>query len=404
MLTQRNYRRSSYSAIVSIFASCFVTNQSTTSGYLLTPQRHFSLRTRVKMDHREEGLVSSSSKRAREFSCTSLVCPPLRRARRLFRLSCLSTDSTSEDRPREETKVKEAKPTAEIKKPKRPLNSYLKVVLDNDTIDRLHDIAVKLQSEVPKHAAATRTADETETTKPPAKKQFRFRARSRPSLHMTFFFGGETLCALPPLELMNWHRLVAERLEKSHFVLNAPSEKNDPVEEPTRETLEEDKYWFRLKGLSLFPPRRNYLIVALLEASPAWEALHDDIRAIAADGGSESLRSVTQRSKERWTPHITMGNLYGGRKADLKTLAAMLQDFPLHDHVPEEEAPTSTESSQGAKVDGLLLHATKIAMGGPVPTQVELDWDFHWQTKCTPMADEEPDDGELAQKDTDKSL
>jgi len=259
------------------------------------------------------------------------------------------------------------------KKPPRPLNSYLKVVLDDDTMDRLHEISVKLGEDIQAMSQEEVEQDgETEATTARKRKgrPLKFRWRSRTSLHFTFFFGGEVLCAMSPEELMSWHASVNERLGKSRFFLDAdPLVEPDPqriIQESPKEPLgpeelKKEEYWFRIKELSLFPPRRNpYLIVAILEASPAWHALYHDIRDVALNADSEGLRALAGGDKGGdWIPHITLGNLYGGNKADKDTVRAMLQEFPLD-----------------ASLQGGEIGVKCISMGGPAPQQVELDWNF----------------------------
>jgi 2'-5' RNA ligase len=312
-----------------------------------------------------------------------------------------------------------------VQSQRRPINSYLKVVLDDDTMDRLYGIAVKLQNDLrnrekddytmdgPQGVLEVNVQNDEQMPSATRKRHLKFRSRSRTSLHMTLFFGGEVLCALPPSELIDWHAKVKARLEQSNFslksdpVINPDCKGNEilltelgpqvPEEseraEPTglqeeskqaerKETLanvelEQDQYWFQIKGLSLFPPRRNYLIVALLEASPSWHALHDDLRELAVSGDSESLRSITKRGMGEWTPHITLGNLYGGKKADLGAVQKMLQDFPLNGHSRESDNP----ALEHLEVDVERIEATQISMGGPIPEQVELDWNFFWESK-----------------------
>jgi 2'-5' RNA ligase len=159
--------------------------------------------------------------------------------------------------------------------------------------------------------------------------------------------------------------------------LQEESKQAEPTERLVQVESEQEQYWFRIKGLSLFPPRRNYLIVALLEASPAWHALHDDLRNLAVSGDSESLRSIAKRGKREWTPHITLGNLYGDKKADLGAVRKMLQDFPLHYHAVESDNP----ASEHLEVDVKRIETIRISMGGPVPEQVELDWNFLWESQ-----------------------
>ena len=275
----------------------------------------------------------------------------------------------------------ETKEEIKTEKPPRPLNSYLKVVLDDKTMNRLHRIAVKLGKDIQTMSNDKLKNGDTKTTK---EKALKFRWRSRNSLHLTLFFGGAVLSSMSPDELIRWHTNVKERLGKSKFVLDSePLQSSASTsivldESPVGpEELERDEYWFRIRALSLFPPGRNYLIVALLEASPAWHALYKDIRNVAINGDSEALKSLAKSDRgEGWIPHITLGNLYGGRKGRaLDEVRTMLQDFPLveNEEFSLEEEALSTGKFEG---DNGEIDVKCITMGGPVPQQVELDWNF----------------------------
>ena len=416
MLTIRRkcgFRVSSSATVLFLLTRCS-SNSSTWAFPLSLSHTQAGVRTyqtRFAMDSTEP----SPHKRSRESLCGPLACS--RRVRRFLQHAFMSTDS-NQQQPTSHVVSNEQgakQPSDEVaKKRRRPHNSYLKIVLDDDTMNRLHGFAVKLQNDIQsklqKDMQITSNNDEeTEVETPTTKKGLKFRSRSRTSLHLTLFFGGEVLCELPPDELIDWHANVKARLEQSNFVLksdsveqcNPESSDADPADvhlehsnfavnsdyveqsdcerieaEPTEpqvpEEYKQEQYWFRLTGLSLFPPRRNYLIVALLEASPSWHALHDEIRNVALKGDSESLRSITKRSKGEWMPHITLGNLYGGKKADLDALQTMLQEFPLNGHV---ESDTPEAEHPECLVERIV--ATRISMGGPVPGQVELDWNFH---------------------------
>ena len=81
-----------------------------------------------------------------------------------------------------------------------------------------------------------------------------------------------------------------------------------------------------------------------------------------------------KRSKERWTAHVTLGDLYGGGRGEAKEeklneMTKMLQDgLGLEALKMQEDVLVVNPSNFTAKVKG-------IAMGGPVPPQVELNWD-----------------------------
>jgi len=235
------------------------------------------------------------------------------------------------------------------------------------------------------------------------KRPLAFKPRSRKGMHMTFFFGGTILCELPSEELREWHGKIMTRFQKAKEATASPDatsnidsdidsganeeETEQQQHQKRQDRCEADGYTLQFKELCLFPPRRNTLIVAIFEASPALHRLHDDIRDIAKNSESEQLASVVQRSKEKWTAHVTIGDLHGGisKKADLKELSALLSDglgmtalkvtdpevSGKEDQVEAEESPAPAPSSFTARVRG-------VTMGGPVPKQVELDWDYYF--------------------------
>jgi 2'-5' RNA ligase len=193
------------------------------------------------------------------------------------------------------------------------------------------------------------------------KSLLRFKPRSRGSLHMTLFFGGETICELTLTELTKWHGRVSERLAQSGFLLQDNNESSE------QHTSEED-FSFQVVGLKVFPPQRNNLVVALLEPAPTWQALHQDIHEIAKDEScSKTLAELTRFGKATWISHITLGNLYGGTKAQIKSLNhSLLQQV--------------FESNLFSEDDSFIPVCTSgITMGGPVPEQIPLlDWDFRY--------------------------
>ena len=366
MLHKRNlvHRGSPRFTVLSLLASCFSAPNSAAYPLLFHPGLHSTF-----IMERDTAAPMSSRKRSRDTawdpglarSCSYCV-------KRMFQCTFMC-NQRAEDK-------EEVKDVAKPKKPPRPLNSYLKVVLDDVTMDGLHEISVKLGRKIQDMSNDTAEEQQNCETEANAGKRkgrpLKFRWRSRKSLHFTFFFGGEVLCAMPADELISWHASVEERLGESRFslgevdppldLLPACNENNLEIDPAEEEVEREKKYWFRIKELSLFPPRQNpYLIVAILEASPAWHELYNDIRTIALNGNSEALRSLTERGKggEFWIPHITLGNLYGGNRDDKDAVKTMLQEFPLEAVIKNGEI--------GVKC---------IAMGGPVPQQVGLDWKF----------------------------
>jgi hypothetical protein len=72
--------------------------------------------------------------------------------------------------------------------------------------------------------------------------------------------------------------------------------------------MHQHDYWFRLKEVSLFPPRCNDLIVAKLEASSSWHALYEVICTITSTM-SDLQHLVDDKKSKVWTSHITLANI-----------------------------------------------------------------------------------------------
>jgi 2'-5' RNA ligase len=300
------------------------------------------------------------------------------RHRERRRLPQAAAKSSSTDK--EDTRSGNQKEKPKQRRVNRPgFNSYLKVLLDDKTMDILYEMAVQVQARIQesmeeqeqKEANRTTSEDIEKTEKDPPQQQqqkqskaskrklIRFKPRSRVSFHMTLFFGGEIICELPPNELLEWHGRVSERLGKSGFRFQ------DSGDDSISST---DDFSFEVVGLKVFPPQRKNLIVAILEPAPAWHVLHNDIRELAKDEScSKALAEITRYSKDKWISHITLGNLYGGTKEQLRSLDPLLQE------VFQSKLPVDNDGSSN---DCLAAFTSGIAMGGPVPEQLELDWDF----------------------------
>jgi len=313
-------------------------------------------------------------------------------------------------------------PSVPKRRPYRPgFNSYLKVMLDETTMDRMHRIAQNIQTKIQsiqlsktndidndtadgKSSRSCKKDDNSDKnkshrqkaarkSKSKSRRALRFKPKSRNSLHLTLFFGGEILSALPGHELQEWHETVRERLHRANFLLksspaSAASEKMDcsNIVKTESMTHKDDDYWFRVTSLSMFPPKRNNLVVAILEASPAWHNLHRDIQDIATNGESQALREIAARSKDKWIAHITLGEIImgGGSKSEVRQSFDQVLKDVCDDLEQQGNISTVTEDDilpAGATRSRCLLQATTvgIAMGGPVPDQVDLDWNFQYQ-------------------------
>ena len=258
---------------------------------------------------------------------------------------------------------------------------------------------------------------------------------------MTLFFGGEVLCQLPDHELKDWYEKVQYCLGEAGFhndlisssssplptgedTFNATSrnendddDKNklgqktdastDALSTTTTTTTtgrrsddDDDDFWFHVTSISMFPPKRNNLVVAILEASPAWHMLHHNIRNIAKNGNSQGLKDITAYSPDTWIAHVTLGNIVGGEgstKSQIRTaFDEVLGQITISDGLlagqRDNDAGDSTSDIGGQLIKAKRLQSTErdflfaartqgIAMGGPVPDQVPLDWDFTYRPR-----------------------
>jgi 2'-5' RNA ligase len=228
----------------------------------------------------------------------------------------------------------------------------------------------------------------------------KIKPRSFDSLHMTLFFGGEVLCKLPAEALTEWHSQITTRLAQSGFQLEknyertttvsaeeevpsvtaAATEESTSCTDATKKLIippntKNPEYSFRITKICTFPLRRNNLIVAILEATPEFYQLHDDIRAVAATSSCKDLKQIVKCSKNIWTPHITLANILKPRKSDgvggKKRIDFQSQMKMLEDILAQYSQMEEITLSSCVTVSG-------IAMGGPMPQQAELDFDFQY--------------------------
>ena len=252
-------------------------------------------------------------------------------------------------------------------------NSYLKIVLDERMMAVLHRSTRVLKNvfweEAERSNASAPTAKafmNRSSRGGQAPRPLSIHPRSLDSLHMTFFFGGEVLTSLSAEELTTWHSEVEALFTRSGFYLRKDMDSTLDVAGTESEARSNDaKYWLRVRDIRLFPPRRNNLIVAVLDASAAWHELYQGLRQIAKSSSCQSLAEVVNFSKEVWVPHITLANIRGQGTADQREVLQSLLDSMV---------PTLQNDSNN---EPLALQPTYIGMGGPMPNATILDWNFY---------------------------
>ena len=144
----------------------------------------------------------------------------------------------------------------------------------------------------------------------------------------------------------------------------------------------DSEYSLKFKNLALFPPNRHYLIVAMFEPSPKLHGLYQELCNLAmsekqtlADDKSKNLfpllaeltksRHDNRKQNENsspWVAHVTLGNITGGSRDDVKRLKSWLEDY---DYQQSDMLQLVSEISVGG-----------LEFGGPLPPQMELNWDY----------------------------
>ena len=231
----------------------------------------------------------------------------------------------------------------------RVRNTYLKISMDDAVFNQLHtaicDVSRQWQDE----------NSQSSISKKQANKQMSINPRTCQSLHMTYFFASQVLDEMSSSELQLWHEMVG-RCILEH---NKGSSRD---------------YSLRMNKLRTFPPNRDYLIVAEFDPSNDLVELYDELCKLAVKEKENSckeeiddieyefplLQALTSRQqKSNWIAHITLGNISGGSKDDMATFKQWLGNKSI-----QVDAISSKISIQG------------LTIGGPVPRQAELDWNF----------------------------
>jgi 2'-5' RNA ligase len=248
--------------------------------------------------------------------------------------------------------------TTKVRPRNRPgFNSYLKVDMPDKVLRNLRQMIV--QTVASNYASNKRSC--------------RIKPRSLESLHMTLFFGGKTLGQVGKGQLEDLHRRFTSVIQGSGFVATRAANSTRPTRRGHDSSSTAaahsrmpchpgDNFWFIIKEVRVFPPGRNNLIVAILEAAPAWHTLHNNLREAARAVESDEIRTVLSYSHETFVAHITLATIIspkGPNKQSLQRLQQKLCD--AHLALPDNQR---------------RVVAKGISMGGPMPTQVDLNWNF----------------------------
>jgi 2'-5' RNA ligase len=266
--------------------------------------------------------------------------------------------------------------TTKIRPRNRPgFNSYLKVDMPDEVLQNLRQIVQTVASNYDDAAESIQKAPTDETTSTTMmvaanKRPFRIKPRSLESLHMTLFFGGETLGQVGTGPLEDLHQRFTSVIQGSGFIATSAVNSSGPTTAAAHGRMtcnSDDGFWFTIKEVRLFPPGRNNLIVAILEAAPAWHTLHNDLREAARAVESDEIRTVLSDSYETWMAHITLANIISPKGPTKRTLQRLEQKL--------------CNAQLALPDDQRRIFAKGISMGGPMPTQVDLNWNFPFRGK-----------------------
>eukprot|EP00759_Apiculatamorpha_spiralis_P054149 PhF_6_TR6852/c0_g1_i1/m.9865 len=74
-----------------------------------------------------------------------------------------------------------------------------------------------------------------------------------------------------------------------------------------------------LKGIELFPPEKQNLVVALFESNAYQQRRHQEVVQVIASsvGGAGGSDITTRNSSGPWVPHVTLGKIGGGKCDDV---------------------------------------------------------------------------------------
>ena len=224
----------------------------------------------------------------------------------------------------------------------RVRNSYLKLSLDESVFNSLHQLICQTKDHWDSSSARKQQGhhhqqqQQDTVSKKQSKRYLTIKPRSLSSLHMTYFFCGKVLDEMSSDELRLWNMMVRDCL--------AAHNKSNSTDDFTTSL---DEYKLQFKGLQLFPPNKNYLIVAVFESSSKLDGLYEELCNLAAlkksmqDGASDDktyifplLSELTARHHSKrnnnnspsWVAHVTLGNLSGGNTEDIKRLSTWIED------------------------------------------------------------------------------
>jgi len=112
-------------------------------------------------------------------------------------------------------------------------------------------------------------------------------------------------------------------------------------------------------------------VVALFQVSPAWQALYKDLVATltttnqqpSSADKEDALQQIAKKSHNTWTPHVTLANI-------------IVQGKERGSHMQALKKQLDQTSQALTNKLGSSSNLRGISMGGPVPSQVALNWDF----------------------------
>ena len=160
-------------------------------------------------------------------------------------------------------------------------------------------------------------------------------------------------------ELTTWYEQIEAKFREFGFVVRTNGSRQHELVHMGSEM--EEKYWLKIREFRLFPPRRNNLIVAVMDASPLLHSLYGELREIAKASSCQALSDVVNYSKAAWVPHITLANVKGQiTHNEYACLSELLDDM-----------------NQSLNNSSQKVHPICVNMGGPIPEAAEFDWNFY---------------------------
>ena len=107
------------------------------------------------------------------------------------------------------------------------------------------------------------------------------------------------------------------------------------------------------------------------KASEDLKNLHQEIHTMSSSLGINLLNEISKKNPSVWITHITLGNIHKMKRNNIDVVADVTTSF-LSAGMESMDSAMIVESDENVQKSFVAC----VTMGGPVPDQLELDWNF----------------------------